>query len=46
MKLIILRGRFSGHFFGVQVICGKHTVQYAFRKFGVYNSCACKWWPC
>lgn len=46
MKFIILRGKFSKRFFGIQLICGRYTVQYAYRKFGIYNSRACTWWPC
>jgi hypothetical protein len=46
MKFIIIRGRFSKHFFGIQIVFGRYTVQYAFHKVGIYNSCACKWWPC
>jgi hypothetical protein len=45
MRFIILRRKFSGCFFGVQVICGCYTIQYAFWKFGVYNSNSCIWWP-
>jgi len=45
MKLIILRGKYTNHFFGIQLICGKYTVQIAYWKFGVYNSYVNTWWP-
>ena len=45
MKFVILRGKFSNKFFGVQLICGRYTVQWAFWKFGIYNDKAHKWWP-
>jgi hypothetical protein len=45
IKFFILRGKFTKDFFGVQLVCGRYKVQYAFCKFGIYNSRTCKWWP-
>lgn len=45
MKFVILRGRWSQRFFGVQLVVGIYTVQCAFLRFGVYNSRSCAWWP-
>jgi hypothetical protein len=43
MKFIILRGKHSGSFFGIQLVCGRYIVQAAYGKLGVYNSHRCLW---
>lgn len=43
MKIKILRYKFSRKFFGLQLTYGKYVIQYAFHKFGVYDTKKMKW---
>lgn len=45
VRFVILRGRFSNKFFGVQLILGRFTLQLAYWKFGIFNDMSHKWWP-
>jgi len=45
VRFVILRGKFSNKFFGVQLILGRFTLQWAHWKFGIFNDRSYKWWP-
>lgn len=45
MSIKILRGKFSHKVFGIQLIYDRYTIQYAFGKFGIFNSQNYKWIP-
>lgn len=43
IKLVILRGKLSKNYFGVQVVGRRFVIQYAFRKFGIYDRKNSRW---
>lgn len=45
MKFIILVGFISKKIFGVQFVIGNYVFQFAYWKFGVFNTKKYKWWP-
>ena len=45
MAIKILRGNNDHKFFGIQIVAGCYTLQYACGKFGIYNDRTHLWWP-
>ena len=42
-KMKLLKDKFSKKIFGFKIIFFHYTFQYAFGKFGLYDSRQCKW---